>query len=54
MKVVAFNCSPKAGRSNTSLILQRVCREITPLDRFVTTSNKICRQSLDALRERDG
>jgi hypothetical protein len=32
--------------------LKRVSREITPLDRFVTTSNKICRQVLDAMDEK--
>jgi hypothetical protein len=33
--------------------LDQVGREITPLDRFVTTSNKICQRVLDAL-EKEG
>ncbi len=33
-------------------VLNTVSREITPLDRFMTTSNKICRQYLDALEEK--
>jgi len=32
-------------------VLNTVSREITPLDRFVNASNKICRQCLDALGE---
>ena len=32
--------------------LKVVSREITPLDRFMTTSNKICRQYLDELEEK--
>jgi hypothetical protein len=32
-------------------ILDKVSREITPLDRFVTTSNKISHQCLDALEK---
>jgi hypothetical protein len=32
--------------------LNTVSREITPLDRFMTTSNKICRQYLDELEEK--
>jgi multimeric flavodoxin WrbA len=32
--------------------LDRVSREITPLDRFVTKSNKICQQVLDALEKK--
>ena len=33
-------------------VLDKVSREITPLDRFVTTSNKICQQRLDALEDK--
>jgi len=33
-------------------ILNKVGREITTLDRFVATSNKICQQHLDALDEK--
>jgi hypothetical protein len=32
--------------------LKVVSREITPLDRFMTTSNKICQQYLDGLDEK--
>jgi hypothetical protein len=33
-------------------VLNKVGREITTLDRFVATSNKICQQYLDALDEK--
>jgi hypothetical protein len=33
-------------------VLNTVSREITPLDRFVTTSNRICRQYVDALEKK--
>jgi len=36
----------------SSETLDRVSREITPLDRFVTKSNKICQQVLDALEKK--
>lgn len=33
-------------------VLNTVSREITPLDHFVTTSNRICRQYVDALEKK--
>jgi multimeric flavodoxin WrbA len=37
----------------TQEILNGVSREITPLDRFVATSNKVCQQHLDALDRKE-
>jgi hypothetical protein len=33
-------------------VLNKVSREITTLDRFVATSNKVCQQHMDALDEK--
>jgi hypothetical protein len=33
-------------------VLDGISREITPLDRFVMTSNRVCRQSLDVLEKK--